>query len=170
MRRLLTSCFALGYLPLAPGTWGSLPPVIVFILLCQSGASTLLISTVMAASVLTFSFICIKFAPAIIAATGKSDPREVVADEFAGQAVTLIPIGLVPSGQIWTTAVLGFLLFRLLDIIKPWPARKLEKLPKGWGILADDLMAGVYAAIILLVCLKVGVIEYLSSLEGNLPF
>ncbi|MHC4159631.1 MAG: phosphatidylglycerophosphatase A family protein [Planctomycetota bacterium] len=169
MRRLLTSCFGLGHLPLAPGTWGSLPPVIVFILMCLYGASTLIISIVMVVFVLIASFICIKFAPLIITATGKTDPREVVADEFAGQAVTLITIGAVQSGQIWTTAILGFLLFRLLDIIKPWPTRKLEKLPQGWGVLADDLMAGVYAAIILLVCLKVGAIEYLSSLVGSLP-
>ncbi len=163
MKRLLTSCFGLGHLPLAPGTWGSIPPVIVFILMCRSGASTLLISIVMAALALTASFICIKFAPIAIAATGKTDPREVVADEFAGQAVTLIAIGAVPSGQIWTAAVLGFLLFRLFDIVKPWPARKLEKLPKGWGILADDLLAGVYAAIALLLCLRIGVIEYLGT-------
>lgn len=169
MRRLLTSCFGLGYLPLAPGTWGSIPPVIVFGLMCLYSASTLITSIVMAVFALIASFICIKFSPLIITATSKTDPREVVADEFAGQAVTLTPIGVVPSGQIWTTAILGFLLFRLLDIAKPWPARKLEKLPQGWGVLADDLMAGVYAAIILLICLKVGVIGYLSSLAGSLP-
>jgi phosphatidylglycerophosphatase A len=50
--------------------------------------------------------------------------------------------------------VLGFLLFRLFDIFKPWPARRLEKLPKGWGILADDLLAGVYSGAALLICLK----------------
>ena len=119
MRRLLASCFGLGRLPVAPGTWGSLPPVIVFALMCQSDLSVVLISSVMAVLALAGSVVCVKFAPAVIAATGKTDPREVVADEFAGQAITFIPIGAVPTGQIWATAVLGFLLFRLLDIATP---------------------------------------------------
>ncbi len=116
-------------------------------------------------AILTFagSAICVKFAPAAIAATGKTDPREVVADEFAGQAITFIPIGVVLTGQIWATAVFGFVLFRLFDIVKPWPTRKLEKLPKGWGILADDLLAGVYASIALLFCLRIGLVEHLSE-------
>jgi len=164
MRRLLTSCFGLGCLPLAPGTWGSLPPVIIFILLCKSGAPTLLIIIIMTALVMIASAVCIKFAPFIIAATGKTDPREVVADEFAGQALTLIPIAALPSAYIWSTALLAFLLFRLFDIVKPWPARKFEMLPEGWGILADDLLVGFYAGIALLLSLKFGLIEYINSL------
>jgi len=154
MKRLLASCFGLGRLPVAPGTWGSLPPVIVFALMCHFGTSTVVTSIVMAALVVVGSVVCVKFASAAIAATGQTDPREVVADEFAGQAVTFIPIGAVPAGQIWTTVLLGFLLFRLFDIAKPWPIRKLEKLPKTRGILADDLLAGVYAWLTLLVCSK----------------
>ena len=105
------------------------------------------------------SIICVKFAPAAIAATGRADPREVVADEFAGQAVTFLAIpfltaAAISTRQIWAAAVLGFLLFRLFDIVKPWPIRKVEKLPNGWGILADDLLAGVYAAIVLLICFR----------------
>ena len=167
MKRLLTSCFGLGRLPLAPGTWGSLPPMFVFALMCYFGASTVQISIVMAALVLAGSVVCVKFAPGIVAATGKIDPREVVADEFAGQAITFLAVGTVLASQIWATAVLGFLLFRLFDIAKPWPIRKLEKLPKGWGILADDLLAGVYAGIALLLCLRIGLVEYLS---GTLRF
>jgi phosphatidylglycerophosphatase A len=55
--------------------------------------------------------------------------------------------------QIWLTTILGFLLFRVFDIAKPWPIRKLESLPAGWGVLADDLLAGVYAAVVLLLCM-----------------
>ena len=157
MRRLLTSCFGLGRLPLAPGTWGSLPPAIIFALLCEFGASAVLISVVMAALALAGSVVCVKCAPAVTAVTGKSDPREVVVDELAGQAVTFLAvpflaIGTISTSQIWATTVLGFLLFRFFDIAKPWPMRKFEKLPKGWGVLADDLLAGVYAAVLLLVC------------------
>jgi phosphatidylglycerophosphatase A len=154
MKRLAASCFGLGRLPLAPGTWGSLPPTIIFGLMGQFHASAIAISIVMAALVLAGSVVCVKFAPIAIAATGKSDPREVVADEVAGQAVTFLVmpflvIATASAGQIWGSAVLGFVLFRIFDIAKPWPIRKLEKLPKGWGVLADDLLAGVYAWIVL---------------------
>ena len=168
MKRLLASCFGLGRLPLAPGTWGSLPVMIIFALMGQFHLSGPSIITVMVALALAGSFICVKFAPAVIAATGNTDPREVVADELAGQAVTFLAIPffipvILTTGQICIITSGGFLLFRLFDIVKPWPIRKLEKLPKGWGILADDLMAGVYAGIVLLLCYKIGLIGYISG-------
>ena len=61
----------------------------------------------------------------------------------------------ISTRQILIITALGFLLFRIFDIVKPWPIRKLEKLPRGWGILADDILAAVFAAILLLLCLKV---------------
>ena len=151
---MLTSCFGLGRLPVAPGTWGSIPPAVVFGILCQFGASAVIVSIVMAAFVVAASFVCIKFAPAAIAATGKNDPGEVVADEVAGQAVTLLSVPLamtadITTGQIWAIAGAGFLIFRVFDIAKPGPIRKLEKLPQGYGILADDLLAGVFGAVVL---------------------
>lgn len=160
-KRLLTSCFGLGWLPIAPGTWGSLPPTAIFAGLCYFGVSPLTVSIVMLVLILAGSVICVKFAPASIDATGKIDPGEVVADELAGQAVTFVYASayVVGFNQILITAILGFLLFRVFDIIKPWPIRKLEKFPKGWGILADDLLAGVYAAIILHICLRFWVVK-----------
>ena len=83
---MLTSCFGLGRLPVAPGTWGSIPPAVVFGILCQFGAAPVLVSIVMAVFVVAGSVVCVKYAPAEIAATGKNDPGEVVADEVAGQA------------------------------------------------------------------------------------
>ncbi len=159
MKRLLTSCFGLGLLPVAPGTWGSLPPVLVFVLLCYFSTSAVLTSIVMAALALAGSIICVKCAPAVIALSGKTDPREVVVDEVAGQAVTYLPVrfflaGVLSSSQILGITLLGFFLFRFFDIVKPWPIRKLEALPKGWGILADDLLAGVYSAIVLAVYVR----------------
>jgi len=159
MNRLIASCFGLGRLPVAPGTWGSLPPTIIFALCWQFGAPAVSITVLMAVLAVAGSVLCVKFAPATIAATGKDDPREVVADEFAGQAVTFLAIPLIigqafTSGQVWAIAGIGFLLFRIFDIAKPWPIRKLEKFPQGWGVLADDLLAGVYAAIVLLICTK----------------
>ncbi len=159
MKRLLTSCFGLGRLPVAPGTWGSLPVAIVFGLMCHFHASGISISIVMAALAIAGSVICVKFAPAAIAATGKNDPGEVVADELAGQAVTFLAAPLLSPEilsirQIWIITAGGFLLFRLFDIAKPCPIRRLEKLPEGWGVLADDLMAGVYAAIVLQIIIR----------------
>jgi len=149
MKRLVTSCFGLGRLPVAPGTWGSLPAAIAFGLMGHFHVSPVTMSIVMAALALASSVVCVGYAPAAIAATGKSDPREVVVDELAGQAITFLAIGVLPVKQVWLVAAGGFALFRIFDIAKPWPIRKLENLPKGWGILADDLLAGVYAWIVL---------------------
>jgi phosphatidylglycerophosphatase A len=154
MKRLLTSCLGLGWLPVAPGTWGSLPPMIVFGVLGQWAVSPMVIGLVMLALTILGSVICVALAPGAIAATGNKDPGEVVADELAGQSVCYLVAPLIWSyaysaTQIWLLALAGFLLFRVFDIFKPWPARQLEGLPAGWGILADDLMAGAYAGIVL---------------------
>lgn len=160
MRRLLASCLGLGWLPVAPGTWGSIPPTIVFGLMSYLDAPPLSTIITMAILALAGGIVCVVFAPASIRATGKSDPSEVVADEFSGQAVTFLAAHLLVPGSRCTRetvaiTVAGFLLFRFFDILKPWPIRRLEKLPRGWGILADDLLAGIYAAIALAAAYKV---------------
>jgi phosphatidylglycerophosphatase A len=162
MQRLIVSCFGLGWLPIAPGTWGSLPPVVIFALLCTGRAGVTETNILMIGLALIGSVACVRFAPASIAATGKSDPGEVVMDEFAGQAITFVGIAAIMPSQMIVAAALGFLLFRLFDIIKPWPIYKLESLPGGWGILADDLLAGIYAAIIFQICVLTGLIAILS--------
>ena len=86
--------------------------------------------------------------------TGIKDPQEVVIDEIAGQGLALLGIALVHHSLVdWTQVVVeisaAFALFRLFDIWKPWPIRRLEKLPGGWGIMADDLAAGAISALIL---------------------
>ena len=159
MKRLLASCFGLGRLPLAPGTWGSLPVVFIFGFVCYMGVSAASASIMMAVLALAGSVVCVMFAPSVMETTGKIDPRQVVADEFAGQAVTFLPAAFLitpdaAAGRILAVTLAGFLLFRLFDIVKPWPIRLLEKLPAGWGILADDIMAGVYAGVLLQVCLR----------------
>ena len=148
--RFFTSCFGLGWMPIAPGTWGSLPPAIVFGVLLWLDVPALVICLVMAGLVILGSVSCVVFSPGVIEATGKKDPGEVVADELAGQAVAFLAAGFFAAesnGGI--LALVGFLAFRFFDILKPPPCRRLEKLPAGVGILADDLMAGVYAAIVL---------------------
>lgn len=163
MKRIFTSCFGLGLLPFAPGTWGSLPAAIVFGLLGQFTVDAWVIAAVMAALIVAGAFVCVKFSPAVVAMVGKEDPGEVVADELAGQALTFLPVPFLMadcSAQAWTIAAGGFVLFRIFDIIKPWPIKRIEKLPGGWGILMDDIAAGVYAAI----CLTLGV----SILAGKI--
>ncbi len=139
---LLASWFGCGYFPWGPGTAGSLAAVLIAAVLhvyLGAARGTLLLLA------------AILFVPAVWAATRtaryvqKKDPGLVVIDEVLGQWVTL-------SGAAvwnWKTLLAGFLLFRLFDIWKPWPVRKLEALPDGLGIVADDLAAGVYGALIL---------------------
>jgi phosphatidylglycerophosphatase A len=126
----------LGFLPLVPGTWGSLAGVGIALLL-PTGAWHLSIGiAVLAASALT-----VALGPAAQRAAGKEDPQQVVMDEVAGMLLTLL---LVP-GPSPLEAACGFAFFRAFDILKPPPARRLERLPGGWGILLDDLAAALYA-------------------------
>ncbi len=163
MKRLLTSCFGLGWLPVAPGSWGSLPSAIIFGRACYFGGSGAVPVSLMIALIAAGSFVCVKFSHVAVAATGNEDPNEVVADEIAGQALTFLAMPLLMAnasgGQIISIAVLGYFLFRLFDTVKPWPSYRLEELPAGWGILADDLMAGVYAGIALFISAKFWILK-----------
>ena len=153
-KRLFTSYLGLGWLPVAPGTWASLLPVVVFGLLCYFGVPKVVVWIILCLLALDAATICVWFSPAVIAELGKDDPREIVVDEVAGQALVFIGAYAAGGREIHATVAVGFLAFRLFDIVKPWPCRLLEKLPAGWGILADDLMAAVYAGIILQICTR----------------
>lgn len=77
---------------------------------------------------------------------GLKDPGKVVVDEVAGQVIALLPLSVFALGKVWI--IVSFILFRLFDIFKPYPARRFEALRSGLGIMADDLVAGFYAAVI----------------------
>ena len=154
MKKLLASCFGLGLLPGAPGTFGSVPPVVIYMVLSYLDTPLTAIFAIMLLFAITGSVACILCAPEIIKKTQKNDPGIIVVDEFAGQSVTFLAIILLSTSNICLTAAVGFLFFRLFDIVKPWPIKKLEKLPQGWGILADDLLAGIYAAVLMVICLN----------------
>ena len=127
-----------GYAPVAPGTVGSLVGLVIYFLIARWS----LPAQLLAAAVIALVGI---WAGGVAARHfNRSDPSHVVIDEVAGQVVTLIGLG---SG--WMTLGLGFLVFRALDIIKPWPANRLEALHGGTGIMADDLMAAVYGQIVM---------------------
>lgn len=138
----IATWFGCGYFPWGPGTAGSLAALLIAVVLhlyCNIGRTGLLI-TVLAL-----------LAPAIWASTQtarlvkKNDPPMVVVDEVLGQWITLLGAANL-RGKSFCAALL---LFRLFDIWKPWPVRKLERLPEGFGIVADDVAAGLYGALIL---------------------
>lgn len=150
MKRLLTSCFGLGFLPLAPGSWGSIPPVVIFFALSMAGVHRSISIIIFAALAIIFSAVCMQWAPYIIKKTGNEDPSEVVADEVAGQSITMIFTCFLANGNIYTLCIAAFLLFRFFDVTKIWPANRLEDLHGAVGILTDDLMAGIYAGLAML--------------------
>lgn len=140
-------------MPIASGTFGSMPVAAIFAGLCYFNAGRFATSIVMVVLAIGFSLACIKFAPGVIASTGNKDPSEVVADEVAGQAVTFLGVYAAGMNNILIVTAIGFFAFRFFDILKPPPCKKLEHLKEGYGILADDLMAGIYAAIVLQICI-----------------
>lgn len=148
----LATTLGLGHLRPAPGTWGSLPPIALGLLLLALGLATTPVYTIaMLAMLLVFSGACIAGADEAEARFGRKDPSQVVADETAGMALVLLllppPLFAAPAQGIVTLA-LAFFAFRAMDILKPWPANSLQRIPGGWGILLDDLAAAIYAAAI----------------------
>jgi phosphatidylglycerophosphatase A len=135
---VLATGFGSGYSPVAPGTAGSIVGLLLFWPLARLD-SWLQLAAALAlfpAGVLASSRVARRVAD--------KDPGIVVVDEIVGMWISLLfmPFNL-------TTAVLGFVLFRAMDIVKPYPARDLERLSGGWGIMADDVMAGIYANLLL---------------------
>jgi phosphatidylglycerophosphatase A len=144
MAVLLATWFGCGYSPKAPGTAGSLAALLIGILLHEYAAFTWWHFLILAALMFPLAV----WSATVTAQTLKlKDPQIVVVDEVLGQWIALAGArSLTP-----VTYLAAFALFRLFDIWKPWPVRQLEALPAGWGINADDVMAGVYAALVLFV-------------------
>ena len=127
-----------GYAPVAPGTAGSLVGLGVYALVRWYGGpglEAIVLSAVVAVGVWSATVGERYF--------GKTDPGHVVIDEVAGMLLTLLWLPVT-----WVGALVGFLAFRVFDIIKPFPAGAAERLPRGWGVMADDLVAGVYAHLV----------------------
>lgn len=132
----------IGFIPGAPGTYASLLTSILFFLVYRFAGRVL--------PSLHLSLLCLIVLGGILASaeihrrTGHEDPSFIVIDEVAGQLLTFL---FLPFN--WTNLVLGFIAFRALDMWKPFPIRKLESLGNGVGVMADDLLAGVYANVLL---------------------
>jgi phosphatidylglycerophosphatase A len=182
---IATAC-GLGYLPKAPGTWGSLGGLVIttipFLFWARislesgaAGLATLYVNNLHVDPYLIVQVLLSLFIAVIgVAAAGraarywrKDDPQQVVIDEVSGQHLTIVLGCALPisraANPTWQTSIWGYLahdatlnwkyllagliLFRVFDIWKPFPARQAESLPGGWGIMADDWIAGIYAAI-----------------------
>ena len=138
----LASGFGVGWIPVAPGTFGSLLGVGIVALLAAAKMPQTWYA-VLAVAVFLFGVPCCRKAAE---AKGVKDPGWIVLDEIAA---ILFVFATVPFTLV--TAILGFVLFRIFDISKPYPIRLLERLPHGWGIMADDVAAGFYTGLILAV-------------------
>jgi len=155
LRKIVLSGLGTGYLP-AGGTWASALAAGIFLAVAQlccgvesgkaggaaeAGAFVNIVTICLA---LLSSYACVLLGRWAEETYGKKDPHQCTIDECAGQwlALVAVPIGLAPR---WLAVLVALVTFRFFDIVKPSPARRLEKLPYGWGILLDDLVAGVYA-------------------------
>lgn len=142
MRRLAVFICSVGYLgffPFAPGTVGSAAGILLYVICRSAGILYLEVPIIIALFVLG-----LVFTRPTEQALGCVDPGPIVIDEVMGMMITL---ALVPVG--WGGMLLGFLLFRALDVFKPFPARQLERLHGGFGVMSDDAMAAVYANLLL---------------------
>lgn len=155
---IATAC-GLGYLPKAPGTWGSLAGVLIYrwfqgyyppdlfvdyVLHPTVGKHAIWNSVVVLPLALLIAVIGVLSSHRAALFSGTKDPQFVVIDEVSGQLLTYL-VGVAPAN--WKYLVLGFILFRVFDIWKPFPVRQAESLPGGWGIMADDWIAAIYAGL-----------------------
>lgn len=138
LSRIVATFFGIGLFPVAPGTLASAVAALAYKLLLHGWARPVY-ALLLAALALAGA----RAAGAYARELGRPDPGRIVVDEVCGQ---LLALAFLPG--TWTAAALSFALFRFFDIIKPWPIRKLEKLPGGWGIMADDIGAGLAAAVL----------------------
>ncbi len=139
VRLFIATMAGVGFIPFASGTWGTLATIPLWAALVRFAppAWYLPVTLVVILSSVWACGPCERV-------YGRKDPSQAVADEMSGYLVTM---AFVPAG-LWT-AIAGFFVFRLTDIVKPWPARRFESLPGGLGIVADDVMAGVWGCAIM---------------------
>ena len=135
----VSTVFKIGYLPTAPGTWGSLAAVVLWYLIIES------ISTITFIVTIIIIFILGVYTSSITERySGQKDPSVIVIDEWVGQWIALL---FLPKSLL--LGLVTFALFRLFDIWKPFPIKILDKMPSGWGIMLDDVLAGFYTLLVL---------------------
>ena len=142
MRRLglfIATCGYIGYVPVAPGTFGSAAGLVAYALVRSADSYV-----VEAVTIVVLFVIGVWSGTQAEHHFGGIDPAPVVMDEVVGMLITLafLPVN-------WVGAMVGFLVFRLLDVYKPWPAARFERLPGGLGVMADDGMAALYGNLVM---------------------
>lgn len=155
---LAITTFGVGYLPLAPGTWGSIVGVIIYLvykisivpIIGQNFSSFFALTAIL---LVVFCIVGILASARVEKLLNNKDPQIIIVDEIMGQ---LIVFAFVPFGISWTLVIAGFVLFRLFDIWKPYPVRNFESLPNGIGVCADDIVAGVYGGVCLSILYAIG--------------
>ncbi len=135
----IATFFGVGHAPIASGTVATAATIPLYLAGWFAGGYW-----GVAALALFFTVAGVPAAAALERGVGYHDPSEAVVDEVAGYLITML---FIPPTLI--TCLAGFLIFRALDVLKPWPASRLEKLPSGWGIMADDVACGVMGALIM---------------------
>lgn len=158
---LLGTSFGLSHLPVAPGTWGALPGVALFVLIVKGSPASWHIWLIGVATAIT-SWLTVALGPWAEHYWQTKDPKRYVLDEVVGFLVTVL---LFRTPDLWLTCIWAFAVTRGFDIVKPPPVRRLEALPHGWGILLDDVLASVYAALALNI-----LAANFPGLFGGLPF
>lgn len=144
--KLIATSLGVGFLPLAPGTWGAILAIILWLpLYLWASAAVTLTVTALAVIVLTVAG---TWASSVSERYWGKDPVIACVDETVGQWISLLPV--IPACP-WWEILLSLVLFRFFDIAKPLGIRSMERLPRGYGMMADDILAGVYSAAILLI-------------------
>ncbi len=144
----IATFFGIGYIPIAPGTWGSFFAIILWFLIPVQSVfiRILLIVIVFIIGLITSN--------KIVSNTTEKDPSRIVIDEVVGMWITLISVPSLAFPEDYFLIVIAFLLFRFFDISKIPPIKQLESLKDGLGIMADDVMAGVYAGFLFFLVVK----------------
>ena len=156
--RIIATSFGAGYWPWGPGTAGAVVGFVLWLPLVMTGHVT---GTFIATLGLIVVFTALGIWSASVAERfWGPDPSKVVMDETVGQWISMLPLSVFATAacpfesvSCWMWAILSLILFRFFDIVKPLGVRKMEDLPGGIGIMADDILAGIYGAVILALCM-----------------
>jgi phosphatidylglycerophosphatase A len=160
MKLMWCTAGGLGLLPKAPGTWGSLKPLVVTLVCGHFGLIQIWLMVLLGAIIVASSIATVVLSPWYSKHFGKEDPPQVVSDEVAGQSIALLGMAWVAPSSIGTIAwiglaILAFVFFRIFDIWKPGCINTSQQLKAGYGVLMDDIFAGIVAGgIILLIAMN----------------
>jgi len=150
-KKLIATGFGTGYLPIGPGSWGTFPGMLLYALLSLTHPLVYIFLVLVCAG------FGVHLATEGEKQLGMKDPKAVVIDEIVAFPITMF---LIPMSA--GTLAVGFFLNRLMDTIKIWPCHRLERLPGGWGIMMDDMVAGIYSCLLMHLTLSIwpGLVQY----------